>query len=224
MVKGIHFMREQGTRTGWGLVTVLLAALLAGCGSAPEEAGINPPNPFFTTAGSTTDSASLDPVEDLSVIRHGDMIAVTFSDIGNDNSMRETQQRVPGDGHIMLPYNIRVLAAGRTTSRLQEEIRKAYVPKLFVNLTAVVTVGERAYYVGGEVKNPTRQEYLGQMTVLRAIETASGFTDFANKKKIELRRESGQRLTVNWHKARKDSRLDPVVYPNDHIYVHRRGF
>jgi protein involved in polysaccharide export with SLBB domain len=60
------------------------------------------------------------------------------------------------------------------------------------------------------------------MTVLRAIDTAGGFTDFANRKTIELRRANGQKFKVNWYNAIKDARLDLEVFPNDQIIVHKR--
>jgi protein involved in polysaccharide export with SLBB domain len=117
--------------------------------------------------------------------------------------------------------NIKVKAAGRTTTELQEDIRKAYVPDLYVNLTATVKAEERFYFVGGEVRNSGRQIYLGEMTVTRAIDTAGGFTDFANRKKIELRRANGETLKVNWNQVRKNPKLDLQVFPNDHITVPR---
>jgi len=66
--------------------------------------------------------------------------------------------------------------------------------------------------------------YIGRMTVLRAIDTAGGFTDFAQRKKIEVRRASGQKLTVNWYDAVKNPSKDPEVFPNDQIIVHKKWF
>ena len=83
---------------------------------------------------------------------------------------------------------------------------------------------ERYYFVGGEVKIANRQMYIGRMTVLRAIDTAGGFTDFANRKKVEVRRAGGQKLSVNWYDAVKDPRKDPEVFPNDQIIVHKKLF
>jgi protein involved in polysaccharide export with SLBB domain len=60
--------------------------------------------------------------------------------------------------------------------------------------------------------------------VLRAVATAGGFTDFANRKKIELRRHNGEIIKVNYKDAIKDPRKDPLVYPNDQIIVGKRVF
>ena len=67
-----------------------------------------------------------------------------------------------------------------------------------------------------------RQIYTGPITVLRAIDSAGGFSDFANRNNIELTRQTGEKIKVSWKKAVKDSKLDPEVYPNDQIIVHRR--
>src|SRR6185503_2922488 len=109
--------------------------------------------------------------------------------------------RVPDSGVITLPYNVRVHAAGKSTGQLEQDIREAYVPAYFVNLTAIVTTEERSFIVDGEVRQPGQKPYTGEVTVLRAIGTAGGFTEFANRKKIQLRRQNGQKFIINWNKA-----------------------
>jgi protein involved in polysaccharide export with SLBB domain len=84
-----------------------------------------------------------------------------------------------------------------------------------------VVPGDRVYYITGEVKQPGRQLYAGQMTVTKAITTAGDFTDFANHT-VWLIRANGQRIKVNCNKALKDSSKDLQVYPNDQIVVKRR--
>ena len=150
----------------------------------------------------------------------GDVLRIIFSDV--PQPPQPVEIRIPEDGRITLPYNITVNAMGKTVSQLQEEIRKEYVPKLFVRLTVNIKTEDRFYYVGGEVRAPARQIYNGEITVLRAIDSGGGFTDFAQRKKIELRRANGEVHIINWDKARRDPKLDLKVYPNDQITVHRR--
>ena len=109
-----------------------------------------------------------------------------------------------------------------SASELQDDIRTAYVPKYYHHLTVSVKTDERVYFVGGEVRIPNRQFYQEGITVLRALDTAGGFTDFANRKNIELRRENGEIIKIDWKKAMRNPKLDPVVYPNDQIIVHKR--
>ena len=210
--------------------------LWAGCASNPNDS-LNPSKRAMVFPGdptrSSTDIATTgqppavpaDPAlqSDPSKLIVGDLLSITFSDVPAPG-LQEIRTRIPSDGYITLHLNVRIKAAGRTIAELQQEIRKAYVPSLYVNLTAVVKTEERFFYVGGEVKVPNRQMYLGNVTALRAIETAGGFTDFANRKKIQLRRASGETLTINALKAEKDPSLDPQVLPNDHITVPRSRF
>jgi polysaccharide export outer membrane protein len=150
----------------------------------------------------------------------GDLVRVTFSDV--PQPPQAVELRIPEDGRITLPYNITVSAIGKTVSQLQDEIRNQYVPKLFVRLTVNIKTEERFYYVGGEVRAPARQPYNADLTVLRAIDSVGGFTDFAKRSRIELRRANGEVHIINWDKARKSPKLDLKVYPNDQIIVHRR--
>jgi protein involved in polysaccharide export with SLBB domain len=61
------------------------------------------------------------------------------------------------------------------------------------------------------------------MTVLRAIASAGGFTDFANRDKIELRRPNGEKYLIKWKKALENPKLDVPVYPGDQVTVHKRS-
>jgi len=219
------------------------ALLLAGCGGVQYAADpVNPAQPFafpgqsapaYGGGQSPAPSVALPqaPVPYAEVatnpnamfssrLASGDLVKVTFSDIPNPPQPMEV--RIPEDGRITLPYNMNVYAIGKTVSQLQDEIRSLYVPKLFVRLTVNIRTEERFYFVGGEVRNPNRQQYLGDMTVLRAIDTVGGFTDFAKRSRIELRRANGEVHMINWDKARKNPKLDLKVYPNDQIFVHRR--
>ena len=188
--------------------------------TAPSPALPQAPVPY-TNVG--VNPNAMTPQAVSAILAAGDLVRVTFSDLPPPG-LQPVEIRIPEDGRITLPYNMTVQAVGKTVSQLQDEIRNAYVPKLFVNLTVNIKTEERFYFVGGEVRVPARQQYLGDMTVLRAIDTVGGFTDFANRKKVELRRADGQIHTINWDKARKNPKLDLKVYPNDQIVVPRRFF
>lgn len=225
--------------------SALAAAALAGCGGNKYAAtdAVNPEKPFVfpgqlppagsapaaaaaqnTGFGSMTNVAVNPGVmlpQSAAVLRAGDRVTISFSDIPQPPQPFEV--RIPEDGKITLPYNITVQTIGKTANQLQEEIRNAYVPKYFVRMTVTIKADERFYFVGGEVRAPARQPYGGDLTVLRAIDSVGGFTDFAQRKKIELRRANGQTHTINWYKAIKNPKLDLPVYPNDQITVHKKG-
>ena len=110
---------------------------------------------------------------------------------------------------------------------MEKEIHDAYVPKYFRALTVMVQRQQASqfYYVGGEVKLPNRQVYIdSSLTVLGAIRSCGDFTDFANKKKVELTRPDGSRFIINCIKAQTNPKLDMEVFPGDRIWVPRRRF
>src|SRR5207248_1327837 len=97
-----------------------------------------------------------------------------------------------------------------------------YVPKYYVRLTVTVKSGDRVYYVGGEVRAPGRQLYVGDTTVTKAIQSAGGLNDFANHTKVWVVRSSdGKRIRVNYDRALQNPSKDPPVYPEDQITVER---
>jgi polysaccharide export outer membrane protein len=158
----------------------------------------------------------------VGLIRVGDTVTISFSDLPPQVVINPVQMRIGEDGNVTLHLNQTVQAAGKTARALEQEIRSLYVPKYYNYMTVTVKTEERFYFVGGEVRNPNRVLYFGPITVLRAIDTAGGFTDFANRKKIELTRQDGKKIKINYAKAVKDAKLDPEVYPNDQILVPKR--
>ena len=198
----------------------VFAASLSGCSSDPNVAqgGYH----FPGEAGTPPQAPQTPPPMQSSLLRIGDMITVNFSDVPNPPGLAEVRARIPTDGMLTLHYNVRVKAAEKTIPELEREIREAYVPKLFKQLTAIVRSEERFFFVGGEVKTPNRYPLQADLTVLRAIDAAGSFTDFANRKKIELRRENGQRYFIDERKAKENPALDLPVLANDHIIVKRR--
>jgi polysaccharide export outer membrane protein len=117
----------------------------------------------------------------------------------------------------------RVDAAGKTPGELEEYIKNLYVPKVYTHLTVTVqTSSHRTYFVRGEVQRPNQVEYLGPVTVTKAIAAAGDFNDYANRKKVVLIRANGKHFIVNCDKIVGDKIPDPPVFPGDQIVVPRR--
>jgi protein involved in polysaccharide export with SLBB domain len=155
--------------------------------------------------------------------RIGETVIVIFS--GTPMPFDPHEEPIKEDGTITLSYLGAVNAAGKTAGELQREIHDAYVPKYFVRLTVTVKSGDRIYYVGGEVRTPNREFYVGDTTVTKAIQAAGGLTDFANHSKVWLiRATTSQRIKVDYDEALKNPAKDPPVYPDDQINVEKRIF
>jgi polysaccharide biosynthesis/export protein VpsN len=157
----------------------------------------------------------------LDEIRLGDQITVTFSDLPLPG-IPEQKLRVKDDGTLSLPEGMSIQAAGKKIGVVEKEIVALYVPKLFRRLSVTVKPDERLYFVGGEVKTPNRLPYIGEITVMRAIQSAGDFTDFAKRTKVEIHRADGRLEIVDCKKARKNPRLDLPICPGDSIIVPRR--
>lgn len=207
---------------------LLVAGLVfTGCGS-PSPAGpalLDNPQHGSAAGPSAVGRQIAPPPNGAEVARFhvGDTVIVSFS--GAPDPMLDHQESIKEDGTITLSLIGAVAAAGKTAGELQTAIHDAYVPKYYVRLTITVKSGDRVYYVGGEVKAPGRQLYVGDTTVTKAIQSAGGLTDFASHGKVWLTHTStGQRLQVNYDDALQSPAKDPPVYPDDQVNVERRIF
>jgi protein involved in polysaccharide export with SLBB domain len=127
------------------------------------------------------------------------------------------------DGNISLPLIGSIKAAGLTGSELAERIQANYVPRYYVRCNASVMVAARFFYVGGEVRNPNRFPWSEDTSLLKAISTAGGFTDYANRQKVQLIR-GGILETYNCEDLQRNPAKDPTVRPGDTITVPRSIF
>ncbi len=106
------------------------------------------------------------------------------------------------DGMISIPLVGDVQAAGLTPLHLADQLTiklKKYVQD--PNVSVVVTaIHSKLVYMIGEVGRTGPVEMTPDMTLLEAISSAGGLTEFANKKKIYiLRDEGGKRLRIPVH-------------------------
>jgi polysaccharide export outer membrane protein len=127
------------------------------------------------------------------------------------------------DGEITLPLVGHIKAGGLTSSELGEHIQANYVPRYYVRCTATVIVALRFFYVGGEVHNPSRFPWSEDMTLLKAINTAAGFTDYANRRKVQLVRGK-QQQEFDCQELQRDPSKDIPIRPGDTITVPRSIF
>lgn len=179
-----------------------------------------PPNAGPHTAAAPSPKGSAQVNFDPDRLRPGEALLITFLDL--PTPVPPFEGRIRADGTITLMQNQEFVAAGKTVGELEKEIRERYVPQFFQNLTVVVKPTERFFYVDGQVRMPSRQQYLGRITVLGAIAAAGGFTDFAQQKKVRIQRADGRVEIVNCEKAKEDPALDVPIYPGDKIFVPRK--
>ena len=201
------------------------AALFAGvlftsCATTEDPAFISGPAAVSRPA-TPTSVINQSPGNDVEKVRFytGDLIRINFS--GSIETPLPHEERIKDDGTITLPLIGAIKALGKTPGEVQNEIQTNYVPKYYLRLTVVVSIepAQMLFYVGGEVRAPGGRPYVGVTTVTKAILSAGGFTDFADKKKVILTRANGTRIKVNCKEAERNSGKDPQVFPGDKIDV-----
>lgn len=170
------------------------------------------PPPFNEATGTGTDTSGR--------LRIGELLTVTYSDLAT--SIPPFSGRIKEDGTITLTQNQDFVAAGKTVAELEKQIHARYVPAFFRNLTVTVVVQDRFFYVDGQVRSPNRLPYVGDITVLGAIASVGGFTDFAQPKKVQIIRANNRKEIVNCKKAKDHPELDVPIFPGDRIFVPRK--
>jgi len=109
--------------------------------------------------------------------------------VWKEQDLTRTLQVRP-DGRISMPLLNDVQAAGFTPSQLAQTISERLKKYLTApQVTIIVTqINSQRVYVIGEVTRPGAYPLLPGMTILQAISSAGGLTQFANSKKIFLMR------------------------------------
>jgi polysaccharide export outer membrane protein len=92
-----------------------------------------------------------------------------------------------------------------------------------INVQAIKSV-----YVSGEVKSPGSFPYNRDITLLRAITLAGGFTQWAKKDRVDVLRETTDSaprvIEVDVSDIEKGRLEDVPLLPNDHVVVKERKF
>ena len=117
-----------------------------------------------------------------------------------------------------------IQADGLTPLKLKEVITeklKSYIDNPTVTVT-VMEANSYKIYISGEVKNPGVMRIRSQTTLLKAIITAGGFTEWANKRKILIIKNVNgkeKRITANYNKIVDGDEPDVVIDRGDTIIV-----
>lgn len=136
---------------------------------------------------------------------------------------REIQ--VDASGRISMPLVGTIEASGKTAGELGEAIEAAlrarYVrrPEVTVNIKNSVS---QVVTIDGQVVEPGLYPVTNQMTLLRAIASAKGMTEFARTRDVVILRTVDNRKMAgiyNIEAIRRGAYDDPPVYANDVVVV-----
>ena len=133
--------------------------------------------------------------------------------------------QVDSGGRIAMPLIGAIDAGGKTAAELARDIEQQlsgrYVrdPNVTVNIISSVS---QVVTVDGQVVEPGLYPVTNQMTLLRAVASARGLTEFANEDDVViLRTVKGQRVAglYNISAIRRGLYEDPSLYANDLVVV-----
>ena len=169
-------------------VALLTAPLAFQAGQAGRQAPTPPPAAAATAPALETDYR-IGPEDVLSIVV-----------LGHPDYTRVVPVRP--DGRISLPAVNDVLAAGLTPQDLRMRLTESF--SKFINaegleVSVIVTeVHSVKVSVQGNVRTPIRFELRSRATVLDALAMAGGFTDYAKRDQIIVRRADGTVLRFNY--------------------------
>jgi polysaccharide export outer membrane protein len=191
------------------LATVLASTpVLAQSTTTPSTGSSRP----VATSGTTT-------AKDYRLVT-GDKLRI---EIYKDPQLSQSLQIRP-DGKITLPLIGDVAAAGQTPTALRDTIAASLKDYINNPVVTVIVVEAQPLTVSvmGEVNDPGVQPFRHQMTVIEALATAGGFRDFANTKKIMIKRPTANgvhTINFNYKDAIKSDSKPMYLQPGDIIIV-----
>lgn len=209
------------------LMILAACSILCIAQARSENSTTNDKKPADAKAAKEKDPAPANTVHTVAIdpaykIGPQDLLKI---DVWREDQLTRTVPVRP-DGKITLPLLNDVQAAGLTPMELAAAIRdelKNYInnPQVTVSVTEI---NSRRIYVTGEVLRGGPLSLLPQMTVLQALSSAGGFTQFARIKSIHiLRTMNGQqvKLPFNYKDAvnGKNAGQDIELQPGDVIVV-----
>lgn len=209
-------MRCLTIKTIIGMLALATASVAWG-GQAPSRTSLQ--NPPGKAAARQSDSAAVN--SSTYVIGPTDVLNIS---VWKEPNITGTVTVRP-DGKISLPLINDIQAAGLTPMVLSKHITKAlqkYVTDPQVTVIVKAANSQRVFVVG-DVNHPGEIALLPNMTVLDALASAGGPSQFANRKKIYiLRHKDGKqvRSRFNYIAAIKgDLQQNIVLRPGDTIVV-----
>jgi len=155
----------------------------------------------------------------MEVLRRGDGISIYLKNIPRPEDIREEVDEM---GDVTLPLIGKIRVNGMSTSQAEDAIKAAYIDGGYYRKIDVIVVAEAGvYYVRGEVKRPGSFPISGDVTLVQAITTAGGYTDFAKRSKVKVRR-GYEDMLFDADRIEDGKDPDPLIKANDTIIVSRR--
>lgn len=153
-------------------------------------------------------------------LKHGDRVTVGLYGIPDKVEVKES---IDDFGSITLPLIDVIKIVGLSTSAAERKIRDAYINSgFYTDLSVVVIAMADEYFIKGEVKKVGNYPLIGDLTLLQAITSAGGYTDYAKLSKVTILRLGKEPKVYDCRKIAKRRISDPLIRSGDIITVPRR--
>jgi polysaccharide biosynthesis/export protein len=201
------------------LVTGAMACALAGC--ANEKFVGRPSLQVVQSDGELPPPQREDILQQQRPYLIGPYDKVVVNVFGMPDLTQTVQ--VDANGTIALPLVGEVTASGETPAQLASAIaerlqRYVRAPQVTVNVDTI----NQVITVDGQVNKPGLYPVAGRMTLIRAVATAQGSSQYANERYVVVFRKVGGRdmaALYDLSSIRQGVYPDPEIYPNDIVYV-----
>lgn len=203
---------------------IALSTLLVSCGSSTLGGADSASSVQVMKQGELPEPTRADLFEQNRPYLIGPFDKLIIDVFGIEELSKKEVQTDAG-GRISFPLAGIMEAAGKTPAELETEIearlRGAYIrdPQVSVNLQETVS---QVVTVDGQVKKPGLYPVIGKMTLLRAVATAEGTSEFAKLDDIVIfRTVNGQKMAAlyNLKAIRRGYYDDPEIFANDVVIV-----
>lgn len=204
------------------LFSALTILGLAACASGP--ALVQGPGLEVVSMNALPPPAHVDPNSDTREYRLGPSDKIQVLVFGQPDLSRE-EVLIDASGSISLPMIGPLRASGLTPAQLGEEIatrlRASYVrePQVAVNLVEPLS---QVMTIDGAVAQPGNYPIVGEMTLMRAVATARGVTEFARLNEVVIFRTVGEQRMAALYSLdgiRSGQYPDPQLYSGDVVVV-----
>lgn len=146
-------------------------------------------------------------------------------DVFGTKELSDREIQVDASGRMSFPLVGTIEVAGKTPGEVEETLeglfRGRFIkdPQVTVNLKEIVS---QTVTIGGEVKEPGVYPVVGRMTLMRAVATAKGTTEFSKKDEVVIFRRIGgseYAAVYDMRAIQRGNYSDPQVYANDVVMV-----
>ncbi|MDN3646960.1 polysaccharide biosynthesis/export family protein [Pontixanthobacter aestiaquae] len=198
------------------LVSIIMAATLAGCASRDRSVGLAP-NIEVAALSQLPAPSGVTPY----TVGKQEQLEITVADAESMSGTYLTDS----EGYISFPLVGDLFVAGKTPNQtakmIADRLRGEYIvnPQVRVRPTSMIAP---SISIGGEVTNPGTYPAATSQTLLRAVNNAGGLAEYAKVDDVLLIRTVDNKRYIgvyNIEAIQRGNYEDPIIFPGDVVTV-----